>query len=102
MSAASDAAPYVIIYMGPILGFLGLSSFLWINLTLNAVRRMAVRRMVGCFWGSVSACFVAAGLYLANAIPFGALPQVYAALGGAFIGASSVLAVQFTDPKTAL
>ncbi len=95
MSAASDVAPHVIMYTGPVLGFLGLSSFLWINLTLDERRRRLVRQAVRLFWSGAAASALVGVLYAAGGLGFESLHRVYAALGGAVLGASGVLALQY-------
>ena len=95
MSVASDWVPYVIIYMGPILGFLGLSSFLWIKLTLEARQRHLVRQFVRISWGAGALFLVAIGLSASDAVSVYLIPQIYAVLGGAVLGASGILAAQY-------
>ncbi len=101
MSVSSDMAPYAIMYMGPVIGFLALSSFLWINLTLDAGRRQMARHIVQVFWGGVGAMSLVAVLHGVGAFPYESLQQVYAALSGVVIGASGVVVVQRVAPRNA-
>ena len=94
MSVASDMAPYAIMYMGPVIGFLALSSFLWINLTLDAGHREMVRKIVRFFWSGAGVAALAGVLHVSGALPYDGLQQIYAAMSGAVIGASGVVVVQ--------
>ena len=94
MSVASDMAPYAIMYMGPVIGFLALSSFLWINLTLDTGRKQMARIVVRLFWAGAGAMSLAGVIQALGAIPYDELQHVYAALSGAVIGASGVVVVQ--------
>jgi hypothetical protein len=101
MSVSSDMAPYAIMYMGPVIGFLALSSFLWINLTLDAGRRQLVRHIVRVFWGGAGAMSLVALLHGVGAFPYESFQQVYAALSGVVIGASGVAVAQRMAPDNA-